>query len=469
MQLNDQGRSPEKFTSPTITTFDPRRIPFQYEVIKDIRSGFDYSQGTHEILLSGALGSSKSTLMAHLAITHCLLYSGARFLLGRLAMPALRKTIWQKVVEHLGLDLEPEKDYTVNLTTASIRFRNGSEIISTSWADRQFFKVRSLDLSGAAIEELTENDEMDFYDEIKMRVGRLPNVPEAVIVNATNPGSPASIWYDYFELGRPDHLRSSLKHVYYSVTTDNPFLAPQYIEGLKRSLDPKLAQRMLYGRWIDVATEVVYYAYDHSVNFKDEAYEVDLRYPVRFAWDFNIGDGKPLSVCAFQFIEDRMHIFNEVVIEGMRTESSCDELAGKGLLDFATEFVIHGDASGRNRDTRNIKSDYDIIKRYFENYRRPDGSALSFVTDVPLANPAIRTRHNLVNAYCRNEIGETRLFVYAKAPTVDKGLRLTELKKGGNYIEDDSKAYQHVTSAVGYGLCSTTKALGRKPQATVQL
>ena len=69
---------------------------------------------------------------------------------------------------------------------------------------------------------------------------------------------------------------------------------------------------------------------------------------------------------------------------------------------------------------------------------------------VPRSNPGIRARQNIVNAACCNDLGERRLFVYKTAPTVSKGLKLTKLKKGSTYQEDDSDPFQHVVSALGY-------------------
>jgi hypothetical protein len=74
-----------------------------------------------------------------------------------------------------------------------------------------------------------------------------------------------------------------------------------------------------------------------------------------------------------------------------------------------------------------------------------------------------------MNAYCCNSEGERRLFVYRDAPTLDKGLRLTALKKGGTYIEDDTPHYQHVGSAAGYGLVSTLVQANRTPQRSREL
>ena len=46
-----------------------------------------------------------------------------------------------------------------------------------------------------------------------------------------------------------------------------------------------------------------------------------------------------------------------------------------------------------------------------------------------------------------------KLFVYKDAPTVDEGLRLTKLKSGAQYLEDDNNHYQHISSALGYAIC----------------
>jgi hypothetical protein len=187
-------------STPSLTEFDPYRVPYQARVLEDIRHNFDYSLGVHEVLLSGSVGSAKSILLAHLLVTHCLLYPKARGLLGRKAMPDLKDTLVQKVLEHIGDDLKEGEDYEYNRTKASFHFSNGSELLSRSWADKNFKKLRSLELSCAGVEELTENDinYWPFYSELKMRVGRLPHIKENWIVCATNPDSPSHPAFEYF-------------------------------------------------------------------------------------------------------------------------------------------------------------------------------------------------------------------------------------------------------------------------------
>ena len=247
---------------------------------------------------------------------------------------------------------------------------------------------------------------------------------------------------------------SPTRHVYFSRTEDNPFLPAFYIEQLKQDLDPKLARRMLYGEWVEITTDVIYHAYSERANYRPVSYAVDTLLPIAIAWDFNIGEGKPLSTCFSQVTLEKgqpaFHFFAEVVVEGASTEEACQEMADRGLLDHDTDYLIYGDATGGAKSTKSKLSDYDIMRKFFANYRTPDGRAMSFRMEVPLSNPPIRTRHNIVNAYCKNDAGRHRLFVYKDCPTLNKGFKLTALKPGGKYIEDDSKPYQHVTTAAGY-------------------
>lgn len=256
--------------------------------------------------------------------------------------------------------------------------------------------------------------------------------------------------------------RDPLRHVYYSKTEDNPFLPESYVSDLRKDLDPKMARRMLKGEWLAISEDVVYHAYDKAVHFKDVEYKPDLAFPIWACWDFNIGDGKPLSMAFFQFIADTFHIFSEVIVEGARTADALEEGDGRGLYEYNTKYIVAGDATGKNRDTRSIRSDYEIIDKFLANRL----GANQYERLVPAANPPVRTRHNLVNAYLRNDLGQVRTTVYRGCKVSDEGFRLTKLKKGGDYIEDDSKYYQHVTTAIGYGMVAAVRSSGRKPIST---
>lgn len=436
-------------STPTFSEFDPRAIPMQLQVLKDIRT-FDYSLGTHEILLSGSVGSSKSILMAHILARHCLENKKAGAMIGRRALPDLKDTLYKKIIEHLqGLPPNSFKDYD---STARVDFRNGSSIIARSWADKHYTKMRSLDLSIAAFEELAENkgDDATAYHEGTYRLGRLPHIKNPLIISATNPDAPDHWVYKHFIEPNSGGKKHPTRHVYYSRTEDNPFLPRSYIEQLKRDLDPRMARRMLYGEWLEISGEVVYYEYNKDHNYRTSTFKPNPEYPVLLSWDFNIGEGKPMSCCAMQQIGGEFHIFAEVIIDGGRTADTVDELLDRGIVKEGFEYHIHGDASGKARDTRSNRSDYDIIAQKLNH------AGIKYVMKVPLANPPVRSRHNTVNAHFKNSFSEHRLFVW-NCPTVDEGFRLTKLKRGSSYIEDDSLRSQHVTTAVGYCIMRVLK------------
>lgn len=435
-------------STPTFSEFDPTLIPFQARVLDDIFFNYDYSLGTHEILLSGSVGSAKSILMAHIILRLAVMFPHANILLGRRSLPDLKETIYRKIIDHMEGSFEEGKHYNCRDNIAHIEFANRSTLISRSWADKRYLKVRSLELTAACFEELTENnsDDKRIYDETIMRIGRTPHIPLKFIISATNPDDPTHWAYKHF-IEPNTGKKHPTRHVYYSITENNPFLPKEYVRQLKENLDPKMARRMLYGEWLSITEEVVYHAYRRENNYRDEDYVVNAHLPIHLCFDFNIGEGKPMSCALMQFDWPYKHVFDESVIHSARTEQILEDLEARGLIKQNFRYVINGDAAGKHRDTRNFRSDYDIIMAWFQ--RR----GLHVELHVPAANPPVRTRHNNMNAEFLNALGESRLFVYKNAKTADEAFRLTKLKKGAGYIEDDSKAYQHIGTAVGYAVC----------------
>jgi hypothetical protein len=428
---------------PTLTEFDPYKVKYQIEVLSLIRQEYNYNLGPLEILLSGSVGSAKSLLLAHIVVTHALMHPGAGVLIGRRVIRDGLNTIWSMVIKHY-----PElKQYWKKSPSHTIELPNGSIIYLVSWDKGDFEKFRSYELSLAVIEELTENDTIDMIAEIRMRLGRAQGVRENLLICATNPSSPAHPAYQYFIEGQSESRR-----VFYSKTEDNPFLPAWYIESLRKTLDPKMAQRMLHGKWIEINRDNVYYEFTDELCYIDKEYLWDQRYPLDLFIDFNNSkSGKPMSIGAGQVIGEKYHAAKVWIIPGMRTLDIMDEVAESGLLNGAFPLIrVFGDASGRAQDTRSNKSDWDLIENFLSNYTTRSGSRLNYEIEVPMANPPIKERHNLMNALFKNDLGQTRFFVYRDAKDLAKGFRLTQLKQNARLIEDDSLREQHITTAAGY-------------------
>lgn len=438
--------------------------PFGYQrEVLDIVHNYNYSDKFYpELLLSGSVGSAKSSLLAHIAISHCLRWKKARVAISRLALPELKRTLFKEILDALENDpaFVEGRHYRVRRNSADITFCNGSEIMSLTYGDKNYGKSKSFLFSLVLIEEATEFDD-EFYegensgfDILRGRINRLSHVKENLLILATNPDEPSHYLHKYFIEGEKQHAN---RMVFYSQTDKNPYLDPKYIEQLKASYSPLMAERYLRGKWISLAGKGIYAAYDPNVNKIDEHYKIREDLPIRISWDFNISLNKPMSCVLSQYHPetDSFHFYNEAVIDGSYTLDICEDLFERGLLDHP-HIIIHGDATGRARHTASKLGNYQIITSFLEQNR------ISYEMKVPKANPPIRKRHMLVNSYCKNDLGEVRLFVYKNAPTAHQGLLTTQLKKGANFVEDDTSRSQHISTAIGYCIYSTLRNLNRK-------
>jgi hypothetical protein len=431
-------------TTPKLHEFDPYRIPYQIKVLSTIRQEYDYSLGPLEILLSGSVGSAKSLLACHIISTHIRLNPHAGVMIGRRTLKDLKNTTWSMLLDH-----DPLLRKYLNKAEMKIELPWGAKIYGVSWDDGNYDKFRSYALSLAVIEELTENDNMDFYREIRMRIGRA-RASEFAVVALTNPDSPHHPAHEYFI-----ENQSPSRKVFYSRTEDNPFIPRWYIESLKRDLPQRLIDRMLYGIWNELDSERVYYSFTDERNLIDEEYIWDPRLPLDLMFDFNNSKaGKPMSVAVGQVRGKTYHVAKTFIIPGLRTLDMCDELAQDGLLDLPFPMVrAFGDASGRHQDTRSNRSDWDLIENFLSNYTPRSGSRLNVEIEVPLSNPPIKYRHNTLNGMFKNALGESFIFLYKGAKDAARGFRLTQYKKGAKLTEDDNLREQHVTTAIGYWIC----------------
>lgn len=429
-------------STPTFTDFDPHKIPWQFNATKAAHK-FDYTKGVYEQFYSGSIGSAKTIQHIHLIVKHCLENKGARYLMTRRVLKDLKRTSWAVLLRHMA-DI-PQYIESYNKSDMKITFINGSEILGDSYEKGDLEKFRSLELTGADFEEGNECNQ-ETYEAIKMRVGRVPGVKQNIITIRCNPDEPSHWLYKYFI----QDIEHQCKQVFYSLTEQNPFLPKWYIENLRRDLTPLMAKRMLMGQWISIKSAAIYYAYDDKTQFIKKPYQVNPYFPIDLMHDFNIGQGKPMSMALGQYINGSFHIFNEFIMDGFNTGQLMDEVIDSGIFEKRNKFRVFGDCNGWNKDTRGTQTDYDIIQSKIEKYKRKNGTHPKVAMEVPKSNPLVRARQNIVNVSCCNDLNEKHFFVYKDAPTVDEGLRLTKLKKGSTYQEDDSDRFQHVITAVGY-------------------
>ena len=424
-------------TTPLFQEFNPKRIPWQWEATKYIRN-FDYKLGALELFYSGGVGSAKTIDHVHEIVKDCLEQPNSRWLMIRKVLKDLKRTSWAELLRHMA-DISPLVVRSYNKTEMKISFHNGSEIYGDSYDDGDITKFQSMNLSGLDIEEANEMESKEIYEGIKLRIGRA-GVEKNKIFIRTNPDEPTHWLYKYF-ITDSNHPN---KKVFYSLTEQNPFLPSWYLENLKRDLDPLMARRKLYGEWISIFKEHIYYNYKRENNFRDYDYIINPNYPIDLMHDFNIGKNKPMSSCLGQNIDGCFHVFKVFHVDGARTLDILEEMDSKFRFPIEYNYRVFGDASGSHNDTRSKVTDWDIVERFLSQKN------LRYEMCVPKSNPPIRRRHNIVNASFLNENNKVRYFQYKGTDWLDDGWRLTSFKKGGSNIEDDSLPNQHATTAVGY-------------------
>jgi len=446
--------------------------PFGYQrSVLDLWHHYDYKNKFYpEILLSGSVGSAKSSLLAFIAILHCVTWKKARVGISRMGMPDLKKTLFQEIVDSLENDpafkeassmrtLGHGGHYFMSRNTAEIHFANGSVIIPMTFGDKNWGRPKSYLFSLVLMEEGTEFDD-EFYeiensgfDLLRGRINRLSHVKQNALIIASNPGEPDHFLYKYFMEEGEDHPN---RFVFYSETDKNPYLDPNYIEQLRASYSPLMAERYLRGKWISLIGKGIYHAYDQRRNYRRKDYLVQENLPIHVCYDFNVGDNKPMSAVVFQYYDDAYHVFAESIIDNSIWSLDClEDLEGKGILSHSQEIIIHGDATGNARSANSKQTNYELIRDWLTH------RGYTFKIQVPRANPPITTRHIRVNSMCQNDLKEVRLFVYKACPTLNQGLKLTKFKKN-SHIEDDSKRYQHCTTSLGYGIFANEKIRNKK-------
>lgn len=445
--------------------------PFGYQQnVLGLLHHYDYKKNFYpEILLSGSVGSAKSSLLAHIAILHCVTNRRARVGISRMGMPDLKKTLYREILDAIENDpswKEATSTRTLGITgnyfalrdKAEIHFANGSTIEPMTFGDRNWGRPKSYLFSLVLMEEATEFED-EFYtvensgfDLLRGRINRLAHIRQNALILATNPGEPDHFLFDYFVEGEKHH---SNRFVFYSNTEENEYLDPNYIKQLKASYSPLMAERYLRGRWVSLLGKGVYHAYRATRNFRRRQWQVREEKPIHICFDFNVGDGKPMSSSIFQYYDDAYHFFAESIVDNSVWCLDClEDYEAKGYLSPSQRIIIHGDSTGNSRSANSKVTNYELIKEWLTN------RGYTFKIQVPRSNPPISTRHIKVNALCQNDLGENRLFVYKTCPVLNQGLKLTKFKKNSALEKEDR--YQHVTTAIGYGICANEKILKRR-------
>jgi hypothetical protein len=243
---------------------------------------------------------------------------------------------------------------------------------------------------------------------------------------------------------------------------ENVHLPQDFYDRLKGSYSDTFYRQEVLGEYLDLLGGSAYHAFSEK-NIRPTAYRTDL--PICWALDFNVD---PLCSVIFQIEEDvdpisgkkrkTLQVIDEIVLRDSNTlqatEAFLDRIGDPDpeLGTPVRQIRVYGDASGNSRTTKSARTDYELIRRAFQQH--PE-YRLELRTNT--SNPAVRDRVNLMNAVLCSAAGERHAFIDPRCRELMKDLRQVRWRRdhAGNPLGDLDKSdpqRTHTSDALSYGV-----------------
>jgi PBSX family phage terminase large subunit len=252
----------------------------------------DFHRSTsYERFLFGAFGSGKTWAVCAEAIAWCLEQPGIRGLVTRRTVPELRDTTETVFFEILPTELYQAGE--VRRTgghVESFTFPNGSKVLFRAIDD--WNKHKSLNIGFIAWDEVDEFDE-ETYMGMSSRVRQKEPTPEGRDLGAgnirrrgmwaaSNPGGHNWVWR------RAVNSATKVKGVAYwkSTSFDNPYLPPEYTEGMVTNYPAQWVRRYVLCQFDDFAGQIY-----ESWNWDDHVFKEELKIDGRHAFWMGMDPG----------------------------------------------------------------------------------------------------------------------------------------------------------------------------------
>lgn len=338
------------------------------------------------ILMGGAAGGGKTFTMAAWLIISCVRYSDIKMAVARKTLKSLKGSTFNTIKLLLKKwGLKEDENYKINNLEGIVTFWNGSQIILLEMADLpsdlDFNRFGSMELTGAAVDEVSEISERAcevLFSRIRYRVHETFKVPKMVM--STNP---CMGWVrDRFVQdsdGNPVVCREGEAYIPFTVD-DNPDVGfrQTYMAALDKISDPSVKARLRYGNWdfIESNDMAAYWNFDGGIHLvtglKEKAYN-PLK-PIISGWDFNVAPY--MSELEFQIDYDKKEIY--VLEENLgKPEEKLNNTPAlaKKIKDAKIAnnhlggMIITGDPSGLSRSTQTEDgvNNYTIIVENMKN------------------------------------------------------------------------------------------------------
>ena len=206
-----------------------------------------------EVMYGGAAGGAKSWTGAAWLLFMCLVFAGTKWFIGREELKRIKQSTYITFKKVCAMYDCTDDLYTYNAQDNYIVFFNGSRIdmldLSYKPSDPLYERYGSLEFTGGWIEE---GGEVNFgaYDTLKTRIGRHLNIEYGLKRKLFITCNPKKNWmYDTFYKPYKAGRLAVFRFYIACLVQENPYIDPDYIEGLKSTSDKVKYARLFLGDW----------------------------------------------------------------------------------------------------------------------------------------------------------------------------------------------------------------------------
>lgn len=212
-------------------------------------------------------------------------------------------------------------------------------------------------------------------------------------------------------------------------THENPFLSPNYIPNLVRSLDPDRAEAYINGTFINFTSGRVFKW------FTDDLIQVDDRRGDLYTfWDFGLRN--MMYVGFASVIGNHVHVYSEIGVRGQTTDQVCDTIERDHMRHPETIFDYCDPAGDQHDSSSGDRNDVNIMRKYGFN---PRWMQSRIVARTRLINNLHHKKRLTIDPKCKHLIDSMRYSVY---PPILNGVADERPEK--------DNIYDHARDALGY-------------------
>ena len=218
----------------------------EYDTGAEIELRWTPTEQQHEILLNdakynvflGGIGSGKTVLGCMWSVSNCLNYPGSIGVVVAPTYTLIRDVIWPELAKWLPTEAIAE----FPTGAKKIIFRNGSVIMfRTADSRRSIERLRGLTVSWFWIDEATLL-EKEVWNILVGRIRQPGHLHRGLVT-----GTPKMNWVYSKFIEAPTKQMHIIKEI---PTSANPFLSPDYIEGLKQEYTGLFYEQEVLGRFV---------------------------------------------------------------------------------------------------------------------------------------------------------------------------------------------------------------------------